>query len=152
MAESKKNVKASSRQSKGDMGYRLNFTEEFIDISARSSQDIGFTAMDIYENNDSIFVVIELTGVDPNDVSVTVMENRLIIEGTKYENVSGESDVVYHCAERNFGVFRRMFALGAAVDSQNIKASCKSGVLKLQIPKLHERRGKSRLIKVKIDA
>lgn len=134
------------------MGYRLNFTEEFIDISARSSQDTGFTAMDIYENNDFIFVVIELTGVDPNDVSVTVTENRLIIEGTKYENTAGESGAVYHCAERNFGAFRRMFALGAAVDSQNIKASYKSGVLKLQIPKLHERRNKSRMIKVKIDA
>ncbi len=108
--------------------------------------------MDIYENNDFIFVVIELTGVDPNDVSVTVTDNRLIIEGTKYENASGESGVAYHCAERNFGVFRRMFALGSAVDSQNIKASYKSGVLKLQIPKLHERRSKSRLIRVKIDA
>lgn len=150
MAERKKIMKGSY-QPRGDLGFRLNFAEEFIDVSARSSQEIGFTAMDIYENKDLIFVIIELAGVSPDDVTVTVTENRLLIEGAKHETVCDEQGVTYHCAERSFGNFRRVFVLGSAVDSQNIKAAYKTGLLKLQIPKMPERRKRSHPINVKID-
>lgn len=134
------------------MSFRLDyFADEFIDISSESAQEIGFTAMDVYENNDNIYVQIELAGVDPKEISVTVSENRLIIEGVKNEPPTRQPGLTYHCAECSFGSFRRMFVLGSAIDSQRIEAAYKNGILKIQIPKVHERRNRPLAIEVKVD-
>lgn len=152
MAQGKKTGGKSSSQFAKKMNYRLDyFADEFIDISSESAQEIGFTAMDIYENNENIFVEIELAGVDPKEISVTVNENRLVIEGAKNEPSTRQPGLTFHCAECSFGSFRRMFVLGTAIDSQNIEAAYKNGILKMEIPKVHDRRNRSHAIKVKVD-
>ena len=152
MAQGKKvGGKTSSKFSK-EVNYRLNyFADEFIDISTESAQEIGFTAMDIYENSNHIYVEIELAGVDPKEITVTVSENRLIIEGMKSEPTTRQPGLTFHCAECSFGSFSRMFVLGSAIDSQNIEAAYKNGILKMEIPKVHERRNRPHAIKVKVD-
>jgi HSP20 family protein len=152
MAQRKKAGSETSSRFANEMNYRLDyFADEFIDISPESTQEIGFTAMDIYENNNNIYVEIELAGVDPKEITVTVSENRLIIEGMKNEPSTRQPGLTFHCAECSFGSFRRMFVLGSAIDSQNIEAAYKNGILKMVIPKVHERRNMPHAIKVKVD-
>ena len=113
-------------------------------------RDIGFAAMDIHEDDEAIHVEIELSGVNPKDVSITVDDDLITIQGVKKEPpVHGEA-VVFHCAERTFGPFKRTFALGAAVDQRHIVAECKNGILALKLPKVPERRKPSHTIKVRI--
>ncbi|MFQ5432428.1 MAG: Hsp20/alpha crystallin family protein [Nitrospinota bacterium] len=151
MAQGKKSGRKSSSGFAKEISYRLDFfSDEFIDISSESAKEIGFTAMDIYENNENIYVQIELAGVDPRDISVTVSENRLIIEGMKNEPPTRQPGLIYHCAECSFGAFRRMFVLGSAIDSQNIEAAYRNGILKIEIPKVHDRRNTPHAIKVKV--
>ena len=134
------------------LDYRLDyFTEEFIDISSESAREIGFTAMDVYENEEAIFVEIELAGVNPKSISVTVLDNRLVIEGTKFEPSTRQPGLTFHCAECSFGPFRRAFVLGSAIDAQNIVAAYKNGILKLEVPKVPERRNRPHPIKVTTD-
>lgn len=135
-----------------DANYRFDyFADEFIEISAETAQEIGFTAMDIYENSEKIFVEIELAGVDPGDITVSVSQNRLVIEGTKYEPPTRQPGLTFHCAECSFGSFRRMFVLGSAIDSKHIEAIYKNGILKVEIPKVPERRNVPHPIKVNVD-
>ena len=135
-----------------NLNYRVNYlAEEFADISLITSHEIGFTAMDIFENSEMIYVEVELSGVLPKDITVTVTDDRMVIEGVKYEPVTRQPGLIFTCAERNFGSFRRVFALGSAVESENIEASYKNGILKLKIPKRKERRKPSHPIKVRVD-
>ncbi len=152
MAQGKKKTGKTSPGFSKECNYRLDyFAEEFIDLSSESAREIGFTAMDVYENKGTIFVKIELAGVDPKDISVTVSDNRLVIEGTKFEPSTRQPGLTFHCAECSFGSFRRAFVLGSAIDAQNIVATYKNGILKLEVPKVPERRNRPHPIKVTTD-
>ncbi len=124
--------------------------ETSMDVTESYLRDIGFAAMDIHEDDAAIHVEIELSGVNPKDVSVTVENDILTIEGVKKEPPVHGKAAVFHCAERTFGPFKRTFALGAAVDQRNIEAECKNGILGLRLPKVPERRKPTQTIKVRI--
>ncbi|MBI3795260.1 MAG: Hsp20/alpha crystallin family protein [Nitrospinae bacterium] len=115
------------------------------------SGEADANTMDIYENKGFIFVEMELAGVTPSDFKVFVERNKLTIQGLKAESVQWDSKVVFHCAERSFGAFKRVFELGSAIDSEKIEARYKNGVLMLKMPKLQDRRRTSRQIKVQVD-
>ena len=152
MAQRKKKTGKTSPGFSKEFNYRLDyFAEEFIDISSESAREIGFTAMDVYENKSTIFVEIELAGVNPNEISVTVLDNRLVIKGTKFEPSTRQPGLTFHCAECSFGSFRRAFVLGSAIDAQNIVAKYNNGILKLEVPKVPERRNRPHQIKVDTD-
>ncbi len=135
-----------------DLSYQLRYIAD----GGASSQDkylyeSGSAAMDIFENNSFVFVEMDLAGVDPKTLSVVVDRDKLSIEGVKAESVQHESEVVFHCAERNFGAFRRVFGLGSTIDSKNIEARYKNGVLVLKLPKMQDRRKMLHHIKVQVD-
>lgn len=109
------------------------------------------TTMDIYENKGFIFVEMELAGVRPDDFKVMVDRHKLTVEGVKSESALGGSNIVFHCAERSFGKFKRVFELGSAIDAEKIEANIKNGVLRLKLPKLQDRRKISHQIKVQVD-
>lgn len=113
-------------------------------------RDVGFAAMDIHEDDEAIRVEVELSGVNPKDISVTVVDDILTIEGVKKEPAVHGKAAAFHCAERTFGPFKRTFTLGAAVDQRNIEAECKNGILALKLPKVPERRKPTNIIKVRI--
>ena len=134
-----------------DIIFRPKYIGE-ISINATGGylREIGFAAMDIHEDDEGIYVEVELSGVNPKDVSVTVENDLLTIEGVKKEPAVHGKAAAFHCAERTFGPFKRTFALGAAVDQRNIEAECKNGILALKLPKVPERRKPTHSIKVRI--
>jgi len=135
-----------------DLNYRLKYlAESSSPLEDRYLHGSASAAMDIYENAQFIFVEIDLAGVDPKALTVAVVNDKLTIEGKKGESVQHEPGVVFHCAERNFGAFRRVFGLGSTIDSQNIEAKYENGVLLLKLPKVQDRRKKAHHIKVQID-
>ncbi len=107
--------------------------------------------MDVYEHKGFIVVEMDVAGVDPGDLRVMVDRYELRIEGVKAEAAMTGANVVFHCAERSFGRFRRVFELGSAIDSERIEATFKNGVLLLKMPKLQDRRQTVRQIKVRVD-
>jgi len=133
---------------KKDYIFHLNYAEEeLLDPESVSGQDSFITAVDIYENENAVMVDLEVPGIEPESITVTIEKGLLIIEGLKKEEPA-PGQVTYHCAERNYGRFKRSFGLGHAVDSNAVSATCKSGVLQLSIPKLKDRRSPVRRIEV----
>ncbi len=144
-----KGTKKGIYKTERDLTYRMSYlADEFL---GSQSEDIEFTAMDIYENSDYIFVEVEMAGISPNDVKVHVKGDKLFIKGVKYETEQSSREITFHCAERSFGAFRRVFVLGSAVDSENIDANYKNGILLLKIAKMKELERPSHSIEVKID-
>ncbi len=89
--------------------------------------------VDIYEDDGEVVLKMELPEVRLEDISITVEENRLQIQGVRHPEGSGKRH--YHRLERSYGEFRRLFDLPAGIERSHIAARCEQGVLRIGIPK-----------------
>ncbi|HCZ06700.1 MAG: hypothetical protein PWP37_1054 [Thermotogota bacterium] len=104
--------------------------------------------VDIYEDEDKIYIEVEVPGMSKEDVKVKIEDNVLTISGEKkHEKETKKRN--YHVVERSYGTFQRSFALPDYADTEKIKASYDKGVLKVEIPKKES--AKPRVIDVKVE-
>jgi HSP20 family protein len=89
---------------------------------------------DIRETAGDLYVRIDLPGVDPKDVKVSLFEDTLTVRGERREEKKDE-DVKWHRVERFHGEFERSFRIDASVQGDKVAASFKDGVLEIRIPK-----------------
>src|SRR6478672_13570441 len=91
---------------------------------------------DIYESQDALTVILEMPGVQKDNVEVRVEEGTLHLEGrldlTKYQGL------VPLYTEYNIGHYARSFRLSSKIDQTKIAADLKDGVLSLTLPKVAE--------------
>ena len=106
-------------------------------------------ALDVAERGDAYLVHAELPGVSPDQVDVRFEQNVLTIRGTKPASfdVSNDGEVRVFAAERVHGTFERSIRLPEFVDSENIAAEHRHGVLFLTVPKAQAARAKKISIK-----
>jgi len=99
-----------------------------------------------YETDDKFVVRVELPGVDPDDVDISVAADTLIVKGERKpaEGVTAEQ---YHQCERCYGKFYRRIGLPSDVDVNKIEASHENGILEVNIVK--SKAAKSTKIKIK---
>lgn len=90
--------------------------------------------VDITETDSGFEIHAELPGVAQEDVKVSVTDNLLTIKAEKNQKQETENKS-YHRVERKYGTFQRSFTLPRHVDTGNIKADYKDGILTLTIPK-----------------
>lgn len=93
--------------------------------------------LDVVEGADAITVRMELPGVSPKNVDVTVRENVMTISGHKEES-SKEEGRDYYISEREFGAFRRTIELPQSCDPDRVTASHDNGVITVKIARLKE--------------
>jgi HSP20 family protein len=88
---------------------------------------------DIYEDRDSLKVLLEMPGVEKGNVNVHVEDGVLLVEGrldlAKYRGLQP----LY--TEYNIGNYSRSFRLSNAIDQDKIAAELKDGVLSLTLQK-----------------
>lgn len=100
---------------------------------------------DIFETDDALTMLLEMPGVDRENIEISVENGVLTVEGkinfSKYEGLQP----VY--SEYNIGPFRRTFRISSRIDQDNIKAEMQGGVITLVLPKAEE--AKPRRIEVK---
>lgn len=94
----------------------------------------GFPTADLRETERAYSLSVELPGIRPQDVEVTVDRDMLVIRGAKSEERE-EGEGAWHVSERRFGQFERMFQLPRDVDPERIEAGCRDGVLRVALPK-----------------
>jgi HSP20 family protein len=104
-------------------------------------------SVDVVEEEHQIRVEVEMPGVDPNDVEVSVGENSVTIRGEK-KIALREEDKGYHRTERPFGSFQRTIPLPVEVDTERAVAAFKDGVLKITFPKTEQ---KTKKVPIKIE-
>ena len=117
----------------------------FQDYAPRGEQDLTtgnfVPPVDIYEDEHSVTLKVEVPGLDPKDVDVQVENHTLTIKGErKFEKEEKEEN--FHRIERRYGSFVRSFTLPTTVDTDNIKADYENGVLKVQLAKRAEAKPK----------
>ncbi len=96
-----------------------------------------YPAVDIIENNKRFKVKVELAGMDPENVEISVTDGFLTIQGEKQEEKE-ESDKNYLRRESSYGSFQRTIALPETANCDKADASFKNGVLSVEVPKKAE--------------
>lgn len=92
-------------------------------------------AVDIHEYPDRFELYVDVPGVDPNTVELTLEDDVLTLSGERSESSSKGEEPETRRIERGQGRFYRRFVLPDTVDSANVKATGKHGVLTVTIPK-----------------
>jgi HSP20 family protein len=105
-------------------------------------------AVDIHEYDDRFALFVDLPGVEPNQVEITLASGVLTLSGERTtEKPVGRSDrEVVTRLERGTGRFYRRFILPDSIDSDQIRAVGRNGVLEVSIPK--QAKAQPRRIKV----
>jgi HSP20 family protein len=105
--------------------------------SSSSATATWVPAIDIHEYTDRFELYVDVPGVDPNSVELTLEEGVLTLSGERIQKSSanGEGEPQYRRTERSQGRFYRRFVLPDTVDSDRVNATGKDGVLTVTIPK-----------------
>lgn len=104
-------------------------------------------SVDINEFDDKFQLFIDVPGVDPKDVEITLESGVLTITGERFAQAEkAEENVLRRRAERGTGRFYRRFILPETVDADKVRATDRHGVLEIMIPK--QAKAQPRRIKV----
>jgi HSP20 family protein len=98
-------------------------------------------ALDISERKDAYLVTVELPGLKPEDLNITMEDGLLTIQGER-QFTSESSEQQFHRVERRYGAFRRSITLPAHVMAEGVQASFEDGVLQILVPKAEEAKPK----------
>jgi HSP20 family protein len=92
--------------------------------------------VDINEFEDRFQLFVDVPGVDPKEVEITLESGVLTITGERFMQAAREDEtVVRRRTERGSGRFFRRFILPETVDADKVKATDRHGVLEILIPK-----------------
>lgn len=136
------------RRNSGEMdrirsGIDQVFADAFFRNWPTNNQGV-FPPVDLYNTEGALVALINLPGIGIDDVEVTTNNDTLTISGeARLER--GEGELLWQ--ERSGGKFYRSFKLPVPIKADAVDASFKSGVLRIEMPKIDEL--KSRTIKIK---
>ncbi len=125
------------------------FEGSFLRRGSESSLTLWAAEVDIHETQDSLVLEADLPGLEEKDLDIRVENNILTIRGErKFEKKVNEEN--YLRVERSYGSFCRSFSLPHRVNTEQIQANYRNGVLTVRLPKREE--AKRKQIKVSVNA
>lgn len=106
----------------------------------------GELSVDVYQNGNNIVVKSTIAGVKPEDLEIYLHNDLLTIRG-KRASGQEESTSDYFYKECYWGGFSRSIILPVEVQADNVQATLKNGILKIEMPIAQ----KSKVINVKVN-
>ena len=107
---------------------------------------VGELTVDVYQTNDAIVIQTMVAGVDASELSVSVTREMVTIKGKREapKNVSPDN---YFYQELFWGAFSRTILLPAEIETEDVEATERHGLLTIKLPKIDK--GKIQNIKIK---
>jgi HSP20 family protein len=105
--------------------------------------------IDMIERPDSVLVLANVPGIDPDRIDLSLAGNMLTLQG-EFPTIEAGSGETPHAQERPRGTFRRSIPLPTSVNPETIRAECRLGVLYVTIGKVEKE--KARKIPVKLSS
>jgi HSP20 family protein len=88
--------------------------------------------MDAFRDEHAFVVEMEVPGVDPDSLDVTVEKNVLTVHAERRPRYDDGVERVV--GERSYGAFSRQLFLGDSLDVDQLTADYEAGVLTIRIP------------------
>jgi HSP20 family protein len=89
--------------------------------------------VDIYDAGDHFIVRADLPGVRAEDLEISVEGTVLSLRGERAQ--AEDRPESYLCCERPSGKFARLVEFPVEIDASGVKATLRSGVLEITLPK-----------------
>jgi HSP20 family protein len=112
------------------------------DVASRKPPVVRFSpmtwqpAIDVYETDSDVVVLVELAGVREDEIEVIVNNNILTIKGDRRDSKQGIKRT-YSQMEILWGSFQREVPLPVNVNTNRVKAFYENGFLEVILPKLN---------------
>ena len=92
-------------------------------------------AVDLFDLGDKYRMVVEVPGIDRQDIDLSVYDDKVVIKGRREEEYDafGRGDVL--CLERVCGRFERVILLPDPVLPEKVRATLKNGLLQIMLEK-----------------
>jgi HSP20 family protein len=111
-----------------------NLFNRFLGEPWGAMEEIAMPRTDVAETDKEVKISMELPGIDPREVEISVAGGMLTVRGEKKQERQKERRD-YHYVERQFGSFQRSFQLPSSVDPDKVDAQYKNGVLHITLEK-----------------
>ena len=121
------------------------FVENNQSASSASSWDPN---VDLLDDGERVRVLIELPGVEAEDVSVTIRGRMLSVRGNKKGRIRSHEGIRFFCMERYFGAFVKTIPLPGPVNTHRATTKMKDGLLEISFPRVSDQREKELTIPV----
>jgi HSP20 family protein len=111
------------------------------DFSKLTSEIAPFVEprMDLLSTNEYFLISIELAGANPNDISLKIDKNNLIIEGIIRDTSEAEgTNVIYR--ERFYGNFKKKIEIPSECITGELEAVFSRGILLIKIPSYNNKK------------
>jgi HSP20 family protein len=121
------------------------FVESNKSVTSGSSWDPN---VDILDDGENVRVLIELPGIEAEDVTLTIRGRVLTARGSKTGRIRTREGIRFFCMERYFGTFVKSVPLPRPVNTHRAVAKLKNGVLEIVFPRVPDQREKELAINV----
>jgi HSP20 family protein len=127
-----------------EMGEELRRLFDLLDSESRAAGGTGECTppLDVVDHPGGITVLMDIPGVKAGSIQIALSRGTLLIAGTKMPAACGHKDAAFHMAERTFGRFARVIRLAGAIDAGRARATLTAGELRIEFPRIEERRGR----------
>ncbi|HEX2443888.1 MAG TPA: Hsp20/alpha crystallin family protein [Vicinamibacterales bacterium] len=123
---------------------------EELDRAGRGLAGECAPAVDVYEMEESLLVVVDLPGVPGDSIRALAKDGMLVVAGEKpaLACTAQKDETRFHLAERGFGRFVRIVMLPGAFDAAHAAATLDGGELRITVPRIVDRRGTTITIQI----
>lgn len=125
-------------------------TEPFRELDRLAQQMLGRAdsqpgmLMDAWKEGHEFTIQIDLPGVRESDIDLEVERNVLTVRAERRGVDTGDRELIH--SERPSGTFARQIFLSDALDTENVGAAYRDGVLTLKIPMAEQAKPRKVLI------
>ena len=115
--------------------------ERFFEDFPTTLKDLGTDlAVDVYEEKENVVAKMNIPGVDPERINVSVEDNTLRVSGAHEEEKEEkeEKEKHYYHKEIKKGSFERVISLPQEVQKEKVSAEYKNGTLTVTLPKANK--------------
>lgn len=112
------------------------FDDPFFHKDERHPHPMPMMKTDIRENEKNYIIDVDLPGFSKEDIKIDVEDGYLNINASMNSTHNEEENGRFIRRERFVGECSRSFYIGEDIESDDIKASFKNGILTLEVPKV----------------
>ena len=120
--------------------------EENQQIKFEENNEAGELVVDVYETDKEVVVESAIAGVTAEELDISLEQDILVIKGERKDPAENDKEKNYFVRECFFGPFEKEIILPKEVDTTQIKAKMKNGLLVIRLPKEN---GDSQRIEIK---
>lgn len=120
--------------------------DEFTSTSAEREAN-WYPAIELTDTPDNLVLRVQIPGIERNQLNIQATRDAILIEG-EYPRPQQPESHQWLCSEFAYGKFRRLIALPAAIETEQIQAEFQHGILTLTLPKTEQER--RRVVKVNL--